>query len=88
MLGFLIVELVKYLDVDKSRRTERPGFLHNHHSELVEGEIIESGLGELGHSLSEFLSRAFRKGRIVLLIYVVFDCDQWVAWSVVVGRGM
>ena len=48
MLGFLIVELVKSLDVDKSRRTERPGFLHNHHSELVEGEIIESEFCELG----------------------------------------
>jgi hypothetical protein len=87
MLGFLIVELVKSLDVDKTRRTERPGFLHNHYSELVEGEIVESGFGELGHSLSESLSRAFPKGRIVLLIYVVLDCDQLVAWSVVVGEG-
>ena len=48
MLGFLIVGLVKSLDVDKTRRTERPGFLHNHHSELVEGEIIQSEFCDLG----------------------------------------
>ena len=39
---------MKAHDVDKTRRTERPGFLHNHHSELVEGEIIESEFCELG----------------------------------------
>jgi hypothetical protein len=34
---------------------------------------------------SLLLSRAFRKGRIVLLIYVELDCDQLAAWSVVSG---
>jgi hypothetical protein len=31
------------------------------------------------------LSRAFRKGRSCSSYYVVLDCDQLVAWSVVSG---
>jgi hypothetical protein len=46
--------------------------------------VVQLNNVELG-LLSESLSHAFRKGRIVLLIYVVLDCGQLVAWSVVSG---
>ena len=41
---------------------------------------------ELGCSLPESLTHAFRKGRIVLLFHVVLDFIQLVAWSTCVGR--
>jgi hypothetical protein len=40
---------------------------------------------ELGCSLSESLSRAFRKGRHRTSYYVILDFIQLVAWSVVSG---
>ena len=55
------------------------------YSELVNERLLKSGFCELGRSLSESLSCAFRKGHIVLLIYVVLDCGQLVAWSIVSG---
>jgi hypothetical protein len=42
---------------------------------------------ELGCSLSKsFFHAPFVRDIVVLLIYVVLDCNQLVSWSVCVGR--